>query len=109
MNKQISTSIASVGLAAIIILFNIPAGQFSLFQTSELITPAETQFMQFMAEYGKTYGTKAEYNFRLNEFSKKLAEIEAHNSREGETSKMGINMLMDYTKEEMNRRNGLMP
>ena len=53
--------------------------------------------MQFIAEYGKTYGTKAEYNFRLNEFSQKLAKIEEHNSREGETSTMGINMFMDFT------------
>ena len=109
MNKQISASIAVVGLAATVALYNMSAEQTSLYQTSDVITSAERQFMQYMAEYGKTYGTKAEYKFRLNEFSKKLIEIEEHNSRNGETSTMGINMFMDYTKEEMKRMNGLKP
>jgi len=109
MNKQISASIAVVGLAATVALYNMSAEQTSLYQTSDVITSAERQFMQYMAEYGKTYGTKAEYQFRLNEFSKKLVEIEEHNSRNGETSTMGINMFMDYTKEEMKRMNGAKP
>jgi C1A family cysteine protease len=73
----------------------------------ETISAAEQEFMQFVAKYGRTYGTKAEYQFRLNEFSQKLAEIEAHNSRNGETSTMGINQFADYTKEELKRLNGL--
>ena len=109
MNKQISASIAAVGLAATAALFNMSAESTSLYQTSDVITSAEQQFMHFVAEYGKTYGTKAEYQFRLNEFTQKLIEIEEHNSRNGETSTMGINMFMDYTKEEMKRMNGAKP
>lgn len=62
--------------------------------------------MEYMANYGKTYGTKAEYKFRLNEFTQTLFEIEQHNSRNGETSTMGLNKFADYTKEEMKRLNG---
>jgi C1A family cysteine protease len=35
-----------------------------------------------------------------------LTKIEEHNSRNGETSTMGINMFMDFTKEEIKRMNG---
>ena len=41
MNKQISASIAAVGLAATAALFNMSAESTSLYQTSDFITPAE--------------------------------------------------------------------
>ena len=31
----------------------------------QLMSSDEYKFMEFMAKFGKTYGTKAEYNFRL--------------------------------------------
>lgn len=108
MNKQISASIAAVGLAATVALYNMSAEQTSLYSTG-LISEAEREFMAYIAEYGKTYGTKAEYQFRLNEFTQNLAKIEEHNSRNGETSTMGLNMFADYTKEEMKQLNGLKP
>ena len=105
MNKQITASIAAVGLAATVALMNMSAEQTALYQT-EVISGAERQFMEFMAKYGMTYGTKAEYQFRLNEFTQKLAAIEEHNSRNGETSTVGINKFADFTKDEMKRLNG---
>jgi len=37
------------------------------------VDPAvKTQFDNYIAEYGKSYGTKDEYEFRLNIFAKKL-------------------------------------
>jgi hypothetical protein len=62
--------------------------------------------MQYMAMYGKTYGTKAEYKFRLDQFAQRLTQIEEHNSRNGETSTMGINKFTDYTQAEIKRLNG---
>ena len=106
MNKQISASIAAVGLAATVALYNMSAETTSLYQT-ETFSVAEHQFMEFVAKYGRTYGTKAEYQFRLNEFTQRLSEIEAHNSKNGETSTVGINKFADYTKEELKSLNGL--
>ena len=63
--------------------------------------------MEFVAKYGRYYGTKAEYQFRLNEFTQRLIEIEAHNAKKGETSTVGINKFADYTKEELKNLNGL--
>jgi len=106
MNKQISASIAAVGLAATVALYNMSAETTSLYQ-AETFSAAEHQFMEFVAKYGRTYGTKAEYQFRLNEFTQRLSEIEAHNSKNGETSTVGINKFADYTKEELKSLNGL--
>lgn len=106
MNKQISASIAAVGLAATVALYNMSAEQTSLYQ-GETFSAAEQQFVKFCAEYGRSYGTKAEYYFRLNEFTTRLAEIEAHNSKNGETSTVGINKFADYTKAELKKLNGL--
>jgi C1A family cysteine protease len=75
--------------------------------TSDLITAEEFQFFKYIAEYGKTYGTKAEYNFRLNLFSQRLAMVEEFNSRNGETSTIGINKFSDWTNEEIRRLMGL--
>jgi C1A family cysteine protease len=65
--------------------------------------------MDFMAKYGKTYGTVEEYQFRFNEFQKKLAFIEEHNSQNGQTSTVGINLFSDWTAEEMKKLNGFKP
>ena len=40
----------------------------------------EIAFHNFLAEHGKSYGTKEEFEFRLNEFAKKVDFIQAHNS-----------------------------
>lgn len=70
-------------------------------QDSGLISAAEMEFFKFIASHGKTYGTKAEYNFRLGVFAEKLAFIEEHNSRNDATSTVGLNFFADWTQEEM--------
>lgn len=47
--------------------------------------------MEFVTSYGKSYGTKAEYEFRSDIFKTKLAIIEAHNSDMTNTHTIGIN------------------
>jgi C1A family cysteine protease len=75
---------------------------------SQIVSPQEYQFFNYMATYGKTYGTKAEYEFRFKVFADRLAQIEAHNSKEGVTSTMGINKFSDWTQEEIKKMNGLL-
>lgn len=76
-------------------------------EQSGLISAEENQFFKFIAQYGRTYGTKAEYDFRLQVFTEKLAEIAKHNSENGMTSSVGINKFADWTKDEIKRLNGL--
>ena len=107
MNKQLTASIAAVGLAATVALYNVSADQVSLYQQNyEVISNEEQEFMKFMAKYGKTYGTKEEYKFRLNQFAEKFRLAEEHNSQNGQTSTMGVNKFSDMTQDEMKRMNG---
>lgn len=68
-----------------------------------IISSQEKQFFDFIAQYGKSYGTKAEYNFRLEEFTKKLNEIEEHNANPENTHRLGVNQFTDWTKDEFKR------
>jgi cathepsin L len=72
-----------------------------------LISAAEYKFFDYMARFGKTYGTKEEYNFRLGVFAERLSQIDEHNSQEGRTSTMGVNKFSDWTQEEIKKMNGL--
>lgn len=69
------------------------------------MTELEYKFINYVAKYGKTYGTKEEYEFRMNIFAEKLSEIEAINARQSD-SVHGLNMFTDRTQYEMNRMLG---
>ena len=67
----------------------------------ELISPAEYKFMDFITQHGKSYGTVAEYKFRLEIFAKRIQEHEEHNSNPQNTHKLGVNFLTDRTEDEI--------
>jgi C1A family cysteine protease len=69
------------------------------------MTAEDHQFIRYVAEYGKSYGTRAEFEFRSAQFKQNLAKIEEHNSENG-TSTVGINLFTDKTSSEMKRMNG---
>jgi hypothetical protein len=65
-SKQIIASIAVVGAVATFALFNVTQNPRA---TNFLSMPEhEAAFSQFIAKYGKSYGTKAEFEFRMNIF-----------------------------------------
>merc|ERR1719454_675828 len=61
--------------------------------------------MEFVSQHGRSYGTRAEFQFRSKVFKQTLGEIEAHNAENG-TSTVGVNFLADRTAEEKKRLNG---
>jgi hypothetical protein len=63
MRKGYTLSLAVVGVAACVAVFalNSAPSATQLYGTS----PAEIQFQKYLAQYGKSYATKEEYNFRL--------------------------------------------
>ena len=95
---------AAAALAVIALNYQAPAGT-QLFQ-SEIMTAEDHEFIRYVAEYGKSYGTKAEFEFRSAQFKQNLANIEEHNSQNGQTSTVGINQFTDKTTSEMKRMNG---
>jgi C1A family cysteine protease len=58
------------------------------------------EFVNFIAEHGKHYGTTEEFDFRLEQFSANIKKIRAHQS---ETSTVGINKFADLTHNEYRR------
>eukprot|EP00493_Phyllostaurus_siculus_P011109 UN11266 len=66
------------------------------------MTSSDYEFMRFVTEHGKSYGTKAEFEFRSAVFKQSLAEIEEINSQNGAHT-VGTNFLADMTKQERSR------
>ena len=73
---------------------------------ADLLTAEDYKFMEFVSTQGKSYGTMSEFKFRSQIFKQRLAEIEAFNAVEGQTSTVGINMFSDRTESEMKKMNG---
>lgn len=74
----------------------------------EKMTAQDYEFMRYVSEYGKSYGTKAEFEYRSGLFKETLAHIEEHNSK-GETHTLGINHMSDWSTEEYNKLLGYKP
>merc|ERR1711990_685899 len=79
------------------------------FHHESIMTPEECQFMSHIVEYGKTYGTREEYNFRLALFRQNLKEVEAHNANPKETHTLTTNFMSTWTQEEKKQLNGYRP
>jgi uncharacterized FAD-dependent dehydrogenase len=79
---------AAAALAVIALNYQAPAGT-QLFQ-SEIMTAEDHEFIRYVAEYGKSFGTKAEFEFRSAQFKDTLSQVNAINAENG-THTAGIN------------------
>lgn len=59
-----------------------------------------------MTDYGLSFGTREEFEFRLARFMEIDAEIEALNADETYTAVFGHNHLSTWTEEELQRIKG---
>jgi len=66
-------------------------------------------YFAYVSEYGKSYGTVAEFMFRSDEFRKSMEFIAEHNANPENTHVVGINEFADRTYEEMKKMNGFIP
>jgi len=73
------------------------------------MTAQDYQFMAYVTEYGKTYGTKAEFDFRGNLFKDTLTQIEESNANPENTHVLGVNHMSDWTAEEYKKLLGYKP
>lgn len=60
-------------------------------------------FVGYVETYGKSYGTKAEFEFRQDLYAKKDKIIEEWNSRSNVTHLLGHNQFSDWTELEFKR------
>jgi len=63
------------------------------------------EFMQYLAKYGKSYGTAEEFEFRFGEFKVAFQAIMDFNGPH-QTSTMGLNKFADYTHAEYKNQLG---
>lgn len=63
----------------------------------QVISPNEYKYMAYISKFGKQYNTVAEYKLRLALYEQRIAEAEAHNSQERQTSTIGENEFTDWT------------
>lgn len=72
----------------------------SAYKVGELMTEGDYMFIDFVSKHGRSYATKAEYDFRAAIFKKRVAEHAEHNAKNlGWT--LGINHLSDRTESEI--------
>lgn len=109
----LASSLVIVGtVAAAAMLFHLPnegSNIQSLFTENTSYSEEQFAFMQFVAQYGKTYGTKSDINSRFEIFAENFRRMKAHNSH-STTYQMGINKFSDLSLEEFEvlyHKNGL--
>ena len=75
------TSIATVGatVALGLVALNYRALKSTNLFFSEFMTHEDDVFIRYFSKYGKSYGTKAEFEFRSAQFKQTLAKVAAIN------------------------------
>jgi len=68
--------------------------------TSKVSVSAEEQFVSFVSDFRKSYFSKDEYAFRLNQFTLNLKEIEELNANPNDQAEYGVNFFADWTMSE---------
>jgi len=58
------------------------------------------EFINFVSEYHRTYGTKEEYNYRLSVFTENYNLIKQHAADNGQSYTLGITSLVDLNDYE---------
>ena len=84
-----------------------PLSGSSFLQTGA-ISEAEREFINFISEHQRSYGTKEEYNFRLSVFEENYNFAKKHNA-EGHSYTLGVTSLSDWTEYEYKKLNGYRP
>lgn len=64
------------------------------------VSAFDAEFMMFVAEHGKSYGTVEEFEFRMNLWKETDAVIKAHKS---DSYELGHNHMSDWTSDEYSR------
>ena len=62
--------------------------------------PVEKAYLEYLSKNGKSYGTKEEYQLRLETFRKNMLFVEQHNSQNADDHTVGLNHMADYTDAE---------
>ena len=100
MRKELIAALAVVGTVATVGYLN--AETFSESSSFLSISGPEAAFNQYIARFGKSYGTKEEYNFRLQQFLENYHLVQSHNAENASDHGffMGLNQFSDWHQKE---------
>mmetsp|Transcript_3654 Transcript_3654/g.5506 ORF Transcript_3654/g.5506 Transcript_3654/m.5506 type:complete len:174 (+) Transcript_3654:38-559(+) len=73
---------------------------------TQLLTEGDHEFIKFVSQHGKSYGTKEEFEFRSALFKDTLNFVEKHNADSKNTHTVGINKFADWSAHELKQLNG---
>jgi len=93
-------TVAISGAVATFALLNINGTPSSTFLAATPMTDGEREFINFISKYHRSYGTKEEYNYRLNIFEQNYNSVQQHNAQNDATYTLGINGLADLSDYE---------
>jgi C1A family cysteine protease len=96
-------SLAIVGVAACVAVYALTQQPKSNSLYSNIITADDMAFLKFVSKFGKSFGTKEEFEFRANLFKSTLEQISLENSKNDNTFTLGINKFADWTPAEYKR------
>ena len=89
-------ALAALGLVAV----NYSSEEGQQLFLSERITDEEYSYMKYVTEFGKSYGTKAEFKFRLEQYKNTLKKMADHESNAAHKSTVAHNEFSDWTEAE---------
>ena len=98
--RSAAITLAIVGTVATVGLFAISEAPASTNLFAIEVTQDNVAFANYLAKYGKSYGTKEEFQFRYEQYQKNMAKVAQYNGQNGNTFRLGINKFTDYTPEE---------
>jgi cathepsin L len=98
-----ASALAATGSIAALAYFRLNAEQFSAPSDVELA------FSEYCAQWGKSYITRSEYEYRLSVFTENMDKIVDNNSQNGVDFMMGLNEFTDMTHDEFKKRLGYKP
>ena len=100
MRKGYAISLAVVGVVATVATFAVNTISTKPTALYQAFTAEDNQFMKYVSEFGKSYGTKEEYEFRNQQFKQNLIAISMSNQQNDVTYQLGLNHFADWTQQE---------
>jgi hypothetical protein len=105
--REIVATIAVSGAVAAFALLNMNGVQMGQTFLSTPMTDAEREFINFISEHQRSYGTKEEYEYRLSLFTDVYNQVKNQDPNASYT--IGINHLSDMSDYEYKRLLGYKP
>ena len=102
-------TLAVVGVAACIAVYALTNGPSTITLNSNVISASDMEFLKYVSKFGKSYGTKEEFEFRADQFKSTLARISLENSKNDNTFRLGTNKFADWTPAEFKKMLSYMP